>query len=124
MITPERGPFYPTKTFLLWVIFFAFVGGGFYSGALSVPRFLGWAESVAPALTQSILPIIQVANTNPVAPDWKNQERINVLVMGTDARPHEDNVPTRTDTMMLLTLDPYSKSAGMLSIPRDLWVPI
>ena len=32
--------------------------------------------------------------------------------------------PWRTDTMILVTIDPATKSAGMLSIPRDLWVPI
>jgi LCP family protein required for cell wall assembly len=32
--------------------------------------------------------------------------------------------PARTDTMMLLTIDPQTKTAGMLSIPRDLWVNI
>ena len=30
----------------------------------------------------------------------------------------------RTDTMMLLTIDPLSRTAGMLSIPRDMWVNI
>jgi len=30
----------------------------------------------------------------------------------------------RTDTMMVLTLDPTTLQAGVLSIPRDLWVPI
>src|SRR5205814_2256463 len=30
----------------------------------------------------------------------------------------------RTDTMMLVTVDPAGSSAGMLGIPRDLLVPI
>jgi LCP family protein required for cell wall assembly len=48
---------------------------------------------------------------------------INVLLLGTDERPDEGG-PLRTDTMILLTLDPASQSVGMLSLPRDLWVPI
>lgn len=48
---------------------------------------------------------------------------INVLVMGTDARP-EDTDPARTDTMILLSLNPQNQSLGILSLPRDLWVPI
>ena len=48
---------------------------------------------------------------------------INVLLLGTDARP-DDPVAPRTDTMILLTLDPQSQTAGMLSLPRDLWIPI
>jgi len=56
-------------------------------------------------------------------PTWEGKDRLNILVMGVDARPGEEG-PWRTDTMMVLTVDPVSKSAGMLSIPRDLWVPI
>lgn len=48
---------------------------------------------------------------------------INVLLLGTDDRPDESG-PPRTDTIILLTLDPQSNTAGMLSLPRDLWVPI
>jgi LCP family protein required for cell wall assembly len=56
-------------------------------------------------------------------PIWTGTERITVLLMGVDERSQE-NGPWRTDTLMLLTLDPISKQAGVLSIPRDLWVPI
>lgn len=56
-------------------------------------------------------------------PTWEGKERVNILVMGIDARPGEAG-PWRTDTMIVLTVDPLTKSAGMLSIPRDLWVPI
>lgn len=54
---------------------------------------------------------------------WKGKERVNVLVMGIDQRAGETGA-FRTDTMMVLTLDPVTKTGGMLSIPRDLWVPI
>lgn len=56
-------------------------------------------------------------------PRWEGTERINILVMGIDQREFEDG-PWRTDTMLVLTIDPVTKSGGMLSIPRDLWVPI
>ncbi len=55
-------------------------------------------------------------------PTWEGTDRVNILVMGIDERESEDG-PWRTDTMLVLTIDPLSKSAGMLSIPRDLWVP-
>lgn len=48
---------------------------------------------------------------------------INILLLGTDDRPDEVG-PARTDTLILLTLDPQSSTAGMLSLPRDLWVTI
>jgi LCP family protein required for cell wall assembly len=55
---------------------------------------------------------------------WQGRDRITVLLLGIDQRPGEDPNVARTDTMMLLTLDPQSKSAGMMSIPRDLYVPL
>lgn len=52
-------------------------------------------------------------------------ERATVLVMGIDQRTGlEPERAYRTDSMMLLTLDPVGKTAGILSIPRDLWVRI
>jgi LCP family protein required for cell wall assembly len=56
-------------------------------------------------------------------PRWNGQERVNILILGVDQRPGESG-PWRTDTMMVVSVDPESKSAGMLSIPRDLWVEI
>jgi LCP family protein required for cell wall assembly len=50
--------------------------------------------------------------------------RLNILVMGLDRRPHEGELPTRTDTMFVLTIDRGTKTAGILGIPRDLWVEI
>src|SRR3989304_2949878 len=50
--------------------------------------------------------------------------QINILVLGLDRRPREGNAPTRTDTMFVLTIDRQTKTAGILGIPRDLWVEI
>ncbi len=60
------------------------------------------------------------------APDpWDGSSRVNVLIMGLDARDWEAGAGApRTDTMMVLTFDPVTQTAGMLSIPRDLWVEI
>ena len=55
-------------------------------------------------------------------PDYEQKERVNILLLGVDNRPGE--LYARTDTMILVTVDPNSKTAGMLSIPRDLWVSI
>ena len=48
---------------------------------------------------------------------------VNVLIMGIDARSPDVRAPL-TDTMILFTIDPVSNTAGMISIPRDLWVKI
>ena len=44
---------------------------------------------------------------------WVNVPALNVLLLGTDARPDEADVP-RTDTMILASLDPQSQSLGLL----------
>lgn len=56
---------------------------------------------------------------------WDGQSRMNILFMGLDYRDWAmGEGPPRTDTMILVTIDPLTKTAGMLSIPRDLWVNI
>ena len=50
--------------------------------------------------------------------------RTNILVLGVDRRPQETTFVTRTDTMILATVNPGTNYAGMLSIPRDLWVTL
>ena len=57
-------------------------------------------------------------------PNSVGNRRINVLVLGLDRRPREGNIFTRTDTMIVLTIDPQTKTAGILGIPRDLYVTI
>ncbi len=49
--------------------------------------------------------------------------RITLLLLGTDGRDEEDG-PPRTDLMIVAVLDRKAQRATMVSIPRDLWVPI
>ena len=64
------------------------------------------------------------AENGPTPIPWDGANRVTILVMGLDYRDWEGEGPSRTDTMMLLTMDPVSRTAGILSIPRDLWVNI
>ncbi len=57
-------------------------------------------------------------------PVWTGTDPITVLILGIDQRSQEEEDFWRSDTMMLVTVDPVTKRAGVLSIPRDLWVPI
>jgi LCP family protein required for cell wall assembly len=59
-----------------------------------------------------------------VIPDWQGTDRINILLLGIDKRDDEPIEGTRSDTMILASIDPVSKSAALVSIPRDLWVEI
>jgi LCP family protein required for cell wall assembly len=68
---------------------------------------------------------IQVA-TPPARVDPPNiaaGDRVNVLLLGVDRRPSE-KCPCRTDTMILVSLDSKNATAGAITIPRDLYVPI
>jgi LCP family protein required for cell wall assembly len=56
---------------------------------------------------------------------WDGNSRVNILLLGVDDRAWvADSGPPRTDTIIVVTIDPQKKTAGMLSLPRDLWVPI
>jgi LCP family protein required for cell wall assembly len=58
-------------------------------------------------------------------PTWDGSSRINILFVGLrGGDPQKEDCPFCTDTLILLTLDPATKTAGMLSIPRDMWVNI
>jgi LCP family protein required for cell wall assembly len=59
-------------------------------------------------------------------PPWDGAGRVNILLMGYDYGEwsSERACPCRTDSMIVLTIDPISKTAGMLSLQRDLWVNI
>lgn len=73
------------------------------------------AESLPPpavAIPESSLP-----------PAWDGASRVTILILGLDARDDDTSAP-RSDTMILLTIDPITKTGGMLSIRRDLWVNI
>lgn len=50
-------------------------------------------------------------------------DRITILLLGTDGRDEEFG-PPRTDLMMLAILDRSPQRVTLISIPRDLWVPI
>lgn len=49
---------------------------------------------------------------------------INVLVVGVDARANGEVSGSRTDTIAVVRLDPNGPRLTVLSIPRDLYVPI
>jgi LCP family protein required for cell wall assembly len=87
---------------------FTGIGGGSALGATAQPG-------------ATALPTLQPVNVQP----WNGSSRVTVLVMGLDYRDWEAHAGApRSDTMMLVTIDPITRQAGMLSIPRDLWVEI
>src|SRR6476660_3448570 len=76
---------------------------------------------VLPTAANSTTLSAGLPNLNPIQPPT---QPFTVLLLGSD----DDSkfVPDRlnTQSMILLRVDPATKQATMLSIPRDLWVPI
>ncbi len=67
-------------------------------------------------------PLQSINDPTPVP--WDGASRVTMLIMGLDFRDWEANEVPRTDTMILFSVDPVSKTAGMISVPRDMWVNI
>jgi polyisoprenyl-teichoic acid--peptidoglycan teichoic acid transferase len=67
-------------------------------------------------------PVRSIISPDALKP-WSGRDRVTVLFLGIDQRCDEEG-PTRTDSIMLLTVDPIGLSGAVLSVPRDLWVEI
>jgi LCP family protein required for cell wall assembly len=50
-------------------------------------------------------------------PRWDGTERLNILLLGTDAAPGREAV--LTDVILLVSIDPVDETAVMVSVPRD-----
>lgn len=80
-------------------------------------------EQEGPSDVPTLIPGQPTPTLIPTTEPWEGDDRINILLMGIDRRPGEAFI-SRTDTMMLISLDPATDSASILSIPRDLYVLI
>jgi LCP family protein required for cell wall assembly len=116
------------RLLLIWLAGFAVIG--FIAACIffNLVRDLvrDWSTTALVPPTSSGLTVTDPITGQPVAvdiPSWDGVERVTVLLLGIDERKQETG-PFRTDTMLILSLDPASKTAGLLSIPRDLWVQI
>jgi LCP family protein required for cell wall assembly len=56
-------------------------------------------------------------------PEWSGRDPINILLLGVDRRIGDEG-PPRSDTIIIVHVDPVAKRVDMLSIPRDLLVQI
>ncbi len=50
-------------------------------------------------------------------PPWDGKGRLNVLLIGSDRRPHEGSY--NTDTLIVASIDPTTGQVAMFSLPRD-----
>jgi LCP family protein required for cell wall assembly len=59
-----------------------------------------------------------------LAVDYGSPSAMNILVVGYDKRPTSQDPSSRSDTMMIVHVDPNSNYLSVLSLPRDMWVSI
>ncbi len=65
----------------------------------------------------------QPSAARATGPNLAAGERVNILLLGID-RGESGKCPCRSDTMIIASLDPKTLTAGVVTIPRDLYVPI
>jgi polyisoprenyl-teichoic acid--peptidoglycan teichoic acid transferase len=90
---------------------------GSQAGGLGTPTFdpQGTA-AVLPPTPEPPAPVVEY-------PKWDGGSRINIVFFGLRGGAGED-CPLCTDTIIVMTVDPVTKTAGMLSVPRDMYVNI
>lgn len=77
-----------------------------------------------PAPTAAVAPEpTATPHTEPMPTPPPTNRVLNILLLGSDQREGQPG-PWRTDVIMWVTIHRDEKAAGVLSIPRDLWVSI
>jgi LCP family protein required for cell wall assembly len=120
-----------------------------HSGATGVPRGSGlrrahWLAIAAVVLCLLLLggvllylsPVLALLDnhdaspgkplTTPAAtpPPLDSKQRINILLLGSDNDQKFPQDALLSQTMIVVSIDPKTRQVTLLSIPRDLWVPI
>lgn len=97
---------------------------GTVSAGLDGPVVSNEEGTPVPSVNDLPAPPVSIPESD-LPPAWDGASRISVLIIGLDYRDWLANEGApRSDTMIVLTIDPLTKTAGMLSIPRDMWVNI
>jgi LCP family protein required for cell wall assembly len=97
---------------------------GTVSAGLNGPELTDDNGEPAAEIADLPAPPVAIPDSN-LPPAWDGASRINILIIGLDFRDWAagEGAP-RSDTMIVLTIDPLTKTAGMMSVPRDMWVNI
>lgn len=61
-------------------------------------------------------------NVEPSKLNGEGDGRVNILLLGRGGEGHEG--ADLTDTIIIASIDPIAKEASLLSVPRDLYVPV
>ena len=80
-------------------------------------------DNLNPNQTESRFEHIPVEPVN-LPPKWEGKERVNILMLGGDARDSDENGIARSDSLLVVSVDPQTKKAHLFSILRDTYVDI
>jgi LCP family protein required for cell wall assembly len=69
-------------------------------------------------------PADNVEATPVPIPEWEGKERVNILLLGGDARGLDEGQPARSDSILVASFDPVTKKAHLFSVLRDTYVNI
>ena len=84
------------------------------------------AAEYSPTTEPTKLPDATLPPAEPTGtpyPEWSGDEPVHILLLGVDSRP-DDEDPPRSDTIIVVRVDPVLERVDMFSIPRDLLVEI
>lgn len=100
---------------------FLIIFGILMTGVISVA---GVAYANARAAAEVSHKDLKLKATRNVASVLKSKKPVSILLMGTDTGELGRNYVGRTDSMMLVTVNPKKKTTTMVSIPRDSMVSV
>ena len=112
---------------LVWVVvlvphmavgYFNVVQYSLISEVFAAPEQPGTADSEDPSSTAAPLPPGVTTTTLPQPVIWDGLERLNILLMGTDVGAGRSDI--RTDTMIVVSIDPETGDSAMISLPRNM----
>ncbi|MCA0758655.1 LCP family protein [Paenibacillus sp. N4] len=63
-------------------------------------------------------------NTPVPIPEWEGTERVNIMLLGGDARGLDEGQMARSDSILVASFDPVTKKAHLFSVLRDTYVNI
>ena len=124
---PRRRPKWPARFFAGVLIASATGGSVAFAGEFYSSRVIDRIDTVSVNASGTQLQAKPGAKKGPT-------ETENYLLVGSDSREGADkndidyggignrNEGKRSDTMLILRYDPTTKTSGLLSVPRDLWV--
>lgn len=119
--SPRETTKHPGRLFraILYITIFCLTGGVVFTSGIIVSKqsSMSWLDNL-PIFRQ----IKNMAESADRQLKGEDRDRVNILLLGMGGKNHDGGY--LTDTIMLASLEPSTKKVALVSIPRDLAVPI